>query len=156
MTSDGICNHAWIVLWLVLYPNAIWRFDDTMKCICNVCTYVRMYACMYMCVYVCMYVCICVCMDACMHACMNVCVYVWRLHVVVRLDVCNVVTHDYLRMSITKLTQRNPSQPLHMWCPSICICCIPVINIGTVRWTRCCRAVADTGVYSWNNNYCNG
>jgi hypothetical protein len=40
MTSDCICNHAWIVLWLVSY--AIWRFDGSMECICNVCRDVNM------------------------------------------------------------------------------------------------------------------
>jgi hypothetical protein len=35
MTSDCICNHAWFVLWLVLYPNAIWRFDGSLECICK-------------------------------------------------------------------------------------------------------------------------
>jgi hypothetical protein len=30
MTSDCICDHAWVVLRLVLYPNAIWWFDVCM------------------------------------------------------------------------------------------------------------------------------
>ena len=90
----------------------------SMKPICDVCMYIRMYAgiCMHAYMCVCMYV----CMHACMHACMCVCV-------------CACVTNKQINSRILQQRRHHDIDPTLAlcppWCTCVCVCvCVCVCN----------------------------
>jgi len=60
------------------YEMYVWRLgQNCLKCVCNVCVYVRTQVCMFVCMYVCMYVRMYVCMYVCMYVFTYVRMYVF-------------------------------------------------------------------------------